>query len=91
MCWDAGKAQSQLVCPASASQKQLSSSNTRLDLSPGVSGVGSPIERASTLSTSTELGSYAWKISKYERNPPEEADEGDHILLKGVPTCTSPC
>ncbi|BDA42606.1 probable CSC1-like protein ERD4 at C-terminar half [Coccomyxa sp. Obi] len=71
-----GKAPSQLVGPASASQKQMSSSESRLDLSPGASGIGSPIERASTLSTSTELGSSSWKISKYERNPPEGTDEG---------------
>ena len=75
-----GRAHGQLGGTPSTSQKRMSSSGHQLELTPsGRSALGSPIDRASTLSTSTELGGSSWRISQYERNPPaEDGDLGAH-------------
>jgi len=70
---EAGRDRSELKSPSTSQKRLASSKQTEMSRS----GLGSPIERASTLSTSTELGSGSWKISQYERNPPaEDSDEG---------------
>ncbi len=87
-CYASGRAHGQLGTSLSASQKRMSGSGHLLELSPsGRSALGSPIDRASTLSTSTELGSSSLKISQYERNPPaEDGDLGEsNSLIMGRP------